>query len=308
MKLRYLFALLFIQNVICLETDGKDVKTSYYETNYVMSDVENLPLTTCNTIEDCPPYATECKDLKELGITNLNNNIKICNFEFKCRANYRCIVPGNTKAVLLKSNSTSTEMTNTKTLNANDFIVSDKEVGYIIRSCQESDCLTPPCSANEDCYSNNCEKKECRVNKDMREYYCGFPIYEVKKGDNSTIKLDDITKSKCKYGKSKDQSCCRYDKEQTCSNNKDCFTDKCDYSGVCVPDYLTKSKIAYENEKKHFYIFLGIVSTFIVIVITGSFYYNRKYIRQMEDEEKKRRLLNNNDNYVENGRKSFKKK
>jgi len=170
---------------------------------------------------------------------------------------------------------TNTEEVNKTTATVHEFSVDTKNkyqknfvmgntVGLkMLSSVSENNYCSHSCKDSSDCYSENCVG-ECCLTSDIKEFICGPREKELSKAKNIT----DLENTKI---------VCKSSINQNCSKDDDCFSNKCDYSGICVEtDYIQSEKKKYDNEVRVFYVFIVLIIVLISSVLLCSFYFGRR--------------------------------
>ena len=223
---------------------------------------------TCSTLDDCPIYASSCSPSCISGFNDGKYDIKctsfnVCNFEFKCRANYPCLIKFNNtlEYETVKTRYEQQQQNINKTSEIpffNKEFMLGNQVDVDMNSCymdtnnnkRTYECSSKPCQSNDDCYSRNCDKEKgrCRRNDKIKEYYC--------KPFNGAIS-------------------CKLDNQQPCKTNSDCASGVCDYIGICLTNYNEDNVKIYKDEVTKFYILMGFFFLTIVAVLLCSCYCSR---------------------------------
>jgi len=290
-----IFASLLLNAVICLENTEESI---YYETNFLISTFENLKSKTpipCNSISDCPIYATECSKScinkkEDETLNTICSDKNICNFEFKCRTNYPCLLKfkdinqfnsfkerydSQKQSQQPQQQQQQQQQQQPSNNNEDDFIFNGefklgKRINLNMRTCffdtenynATYSCSPQQCNSNNDCYSRKCDDNRCSRNSKFREFVCS------------------------PFDKTID---CKYDLQQSCKKDNECASNVCDYSGICLYDKNSQNVQLYKNEIKKFYIFISIIFGVIILILICSCYCNRS-IKKGSNNRKKHRL------------------
>lgn len=248
----------------------------FYNTNILISDIKKIHLKSCQSDEDCDSYANCVR----------NDKIKInyCHFEFYCRTNYACLlgIPINNNFTIDEI-QTKIDNNNNKTGISSDFYngvfhLGEKSKLKMLTSVDSVNCRNS-CEISSDCYSENCSNTKCCLkNEGIQEYICGPKIFindyksdkkiEIEKFENNTVS-------------------CKLSNYQSCKKDNECYSNVCDYSGICLDEINENQKKKFNNETIIFYIFLGLILLLILSVIFCSLYFSRKVNKRSNKGKRK---------------------
>ncbi|ORX42959.1 hypothetical protein BCR36DRAFT_406899 [Piromyces finnis] len=240
--------------------------SKFYETNFLISDLKKLKIKECNSLDDCPEYSTACS----IG----DDGKSYCDFKFYCRTNYACFLEipdeiSNEIIPRIKELDRNETISHSFSVDVEQEYKKDFSMGTetslkMKSSLEQSSQCYMFCKKDSDCYSELCKGDCCIANSNIEELIC------------TPNKKEPTSKGVI----------CKLSNNQKCSKDENCYSNCCDYSGVCLDDYNSNEKKKFDNEVNIFYVFIMLIILLITSVLFCSFYFGRKVNKPLKGKRK----------------------
>ncbi|ORX78223.1 hypothetical protein BCR32DRAFT_270204 [Anaeromyces robustus] len=253
---------------------SQNEKYFYGETNYNLKNIESLQVTIFNTTDnnstsECPKYSIGPRVIyTKQSDTNPTGEIRFCDVSFACNSE-KCVYyksPYNTYKI---ENGIQYGLPYIKEDNPNI----KKKLYIHACSLQNESCYSKDkCTKDDDCFSRNCKKGRCIVNKDKSISLC-----RIKRNvtDDLYIKCALNVNEFCNY------------------KNDKCYTNKCNTNYQFCYDENAKYDMKYQ---KLFFIFMGIILLLALSCIIYLYNFRDKLFSNFESQTDSSIVMNETNN------------